>query len=505
MAIGSPQWMYASGEAYEIDQSLKFNDDDSAYLSWTPSSAGNLNKWTWSGWVKRGNITNSSYPALFGAYISSSVRDVIRFTNTDELSLQVQTASATYTKTSNAKYRDPSAWLHIIVVWDSANATASHRIRMYVNGSEITLTGTDVASGSPNSCINNTNSHFLGARSSDGNPSAYHDGFLGEVNFIDGQALTPADFGETGDYGEWKPIEYSGTYGTNGFYLNFAGGGVMSATGGNSTTTDGDYKAASFTSNGTFTPSADGYVEYLVIGGGGAGAASGASQYHGGAGGGGAGAYRTGYLPVTGGTGYSIVVGAGGTGVTYAVSGGGARGSSSSFSTITSTGGGGGSAYGYPASPSNTGGNNSSGGGGQGKSDNSSHAGGAGGTYGNSGGDGHAGGTAGAPNYGAGGGGGSGAAGADGTTSAGGNGGAGTASSITGSSVTRAGGGGGSTFNNQGTQGSGGSGGGGAAGSSSGTNGTANTGSGGGGAKDASGATGGSGGSGIVIIRYKFQ
>jgi len=221
MAIGSPQWMYKSGEAYTIDQSLKFNDDDSPYLGWTPSSAGNLNKWTWSGWVKRGNITNSSYPALFGAYISSSVRDVLRFTDTDELSLQVKTASATYTKTSNAKYRDPSAWLHIIVVWDSANATASHRLRMYVNGSEITLTGTDVASGSPNSCINNANSHFLGARSSDGNPSAYHDGFLGEVNFIDGQALTPADFGETGTYGEWKPIKYSGTYGTNGFYLPF--------------------------------------------------------------------------------------------------------------------------------------------------------------------------------------------------------------------------------------------------------------------------------------------
>ena len=89
---------------------------------------------------------------------------------------------------------------------------------------------------------------------------------------IDGVQLTASSFGETGDYGEWKPIEVSGlTYGTNGFYLSFAGGGVMSATGGDSTATDGDYKAASFTSDGTFTPSADGYVEYLVIAGGGAG------------------------------------------------------------------------------------------------------------------------------------------------------------------------------------------------------------------------------------------
>ena len=54
MAIGSPQWMYSSGD-YELEQSLKFNDDDSAYLSWTPSSASNRRTWTWSGWVKRGN------------------------------------------------------------------------------------------------------------------------------------------------------------------------------------------------------------------------------------------------------------------------------------------------------------------------------------------------------------------------------------------------------------------------------------------------------------------
>ena len=112
--------------------------------------------------------------------------------------------------------------------------------------------------------FNQATEHSIGRRDNDND--RYFDGYLGEVNFIDGQALTPADFGETGTYGEWKPIEYSGTYGTNGFYLNFGGGGIMSATGGNSTATDGDYKAASFTSSGTFTPSADGYVEYLVIG-----------------------------------------------------------------------------------------------------------------------------------------------------------------------------------------------------------------------------------------------
>jgi len=488
MAIGSPQWMYASGEDFTIDQSLRFNDDDSAYLSKTPSSAGNLNKWTWSGWVKRGNLTNSSYPALFGAYISSSVRDVIRFTDTDELSLQVKTASATYTKTSDAKYRDPSAWLHIIVVWDSANATASHRLRMYVNGSEITLTGTDVASGSPNSCINSANSHFLGARSSDGNPSAYHDGYLAEAHFIDGQALTPSSFGETGDYGEWKPKAYSGTYGTNGFYLNFAGGGVMSATGGNSTATDGDYKAASFTSNGTFTPSVNGYVEYLVIAGGGGGGG-------GNGGGGGAGGYRTGYLAVTGSTAYSITVGDGGTAGTGTNSDGG-NGENSVFSSITSTGGGGGGAYQNGAGRVGLAGG-SGGGAGSGQSTQSGGSSTSG--QGNDGGDAPL--SGGHNRTGGGGGGGAGSAGSDGSSGVsppdnqtGGNGGSGLSSSITGSSVTRAGGGAG---RGQGGNGSGGSGGGG----NPSTDGTANTGSGGGAGAGSSGA----GGSGIVIIRYKFQ
>ena len=53
--LGSSQWMYASGEEV-TQQSLKFNDDESQYLSWTPDSAGNRKTWTWSGWVKRGNL-----------------------------------------------------------------------------------------------------------------------------------------------------------------------------------------------------------------------------------------------------------------------------------------------------------------------------------------------------------------------------------------------------------------------------------------------------------------
>jgi len=506
MALIQSTAIPSGATGYEIEQSLKHDYTRQSYLTWTPASSGNRKTWTLSLWAKRAKVTgqgaSSNQPSyLFGAHSGTSwyhsplqwrAEGYIEYT--DYQGVVGANSNGGGVRTT-AAFRDPSAWYHVMLVYDTPQSTKENRLKIYVNGVQQALGIADGSStnwgdsgyplqnedGTPNTA---GKLHYLGA-SRDDNPG---DGYLAEVNFIDGQALTPADFGETGDYGEWKPIEYSGTYGTNGFYLNFAGGGVMSATGGNSTATDGDYKAASFTSNGTFTPSANGYVEYLVIAGGGGG-----GQSHG-AGGGGAGGYRTGYLPVTGGTGYSITVGAGG--------GNNGNGANSVFSTITSIGGGAGA---YGTNENETGGTDggSGGGGGAQTLDLSAGAG-----------------TTGQGNNGAaaingsywqgGGGGGAGAAGASGVGSTGGIGGAGLASSITGSSVTRAGGGGGGHHGGLGgSNGTGGSGGGGTAGdgttSGSGTGraGTANTGSGGGGSSGAN--LGGAGGSGIVIIRYKFQ
>ena len=214
---------------YEIDQSLMFNGS-SSYLHLTPSGAGDRDKWTFSCWVKRGNLSISAETALFGAYDDANNRDVLRFKSSDELELQVLSGGTSYSKKSDAKYRDPSAWYHIVAVYDSANATADYRIRLYVNGSEITSsTGTDPASGT-DSTINNSDKHYVGARSSDGNPSLYWDGYMAEVHFIDGSALTPSAFGETNsDTGQWIPKKYntaSGAYGTNGFYFKFVSGAV---------------------------------------------------------------------------------------------------------------------------------------------------------------------------------------------------------------------------------------------------------------------------------------
>jgi hypothetical protein len=209
MAIGSPQWMYKSGEAYELDQSLKFNDDDSASLTRTPSSTSNRKTWTWSGWVKRGV---GGFEDVFKAFVSVSNYDAIQFDSDGSLRLFGHPDTTNYTVDTTAVFRDSSAWYHFVVVLDTTESTASNRVKIYANGVLQAVSGTYPGlDGSLN--FNNTAEHQLA--------TSNFDGYLAEVNFIDGQALTPADFGETGRYGEWKPIEYSGTYGTNGFYLPF--------------------------------------------------------------------------------------------------------------------------------------------------------------------------------------------------------------------------------------------------------------------------------------------
>jgi hypothetical protein len=501
---------------YDIDRSLRFNDDDSPYLSWTPSSAGNRKAWTFSCWVKRASLVNGEVHILGSGTGNSGWTEMIRFDTAGSLTFVVVASNTVGGRlTTNALFRDTSAWYHIIGVWDSANSTASDRIRLYVNGSRLSSFSNETlpSQNLDSFFINNTNIHALGLTTY--NNAGFFDGYLSEVNFIDGQALTSADFGQTGTYGEWKPKEYSGTYGTNGFYLNFSGGGIISsATGGNSTGTTGDYKYKTYTSSGTFTPSSDGYVEYLVVGGGGGGG----SKLGGGGGGGG---FRTGFVEVTGSTAYTVTVGAGGA---YDASGSDSSISGTGITTITATGGGHGGAG---DATSATGG---SGGGGAGIANTSGSAGTSG--QGNAGGDG-----AGSNGFAAGGGGGAGAAGADGPQSGkGGDGGAGLQSNIDTNNYYYSGGGGGgahfapSTGAGDGGIGGGGGGargggstdggthgngtGGGSARNSGGSpadavnqvggDGGANTGGGGGGAPNNANA-GGAGGSGIVIIRYKFQ
>jgi hypothetical protein len=210
---------------YRIANSLRFRSSASAYLNRTPSVAGNRQTWTWSGWVKRGAL--SAQGALFSAGTSTATFDQIVFNSSDNALTAVIYASNAVVGQLNTTqvFRDLSAWYHIVVVWDSTNATSSNRLRLYINGSQVTTFITNTQP--PQNAVSTINSAVLHTHGDlyYGSHLNYFDGYLADINFIDGQALTPSSFGQISTVtGVWQPIAYSGTYGTNGFKLNFSNG-----------------------------------------------------------------------------------------------------------------------------------------------------------------------------------------------------------------------------------------------------------------------------------------
>jgi len=187
----------AGTSAYNLTRSLRFRSSASAYLNRTFTTPTSATIWTWSAWVKRGAITGTY--RLFGA----STTTYLTFNSSDQLNLTLNGTSAA---TSTAVFRDPSSWYHIVYQQNGSAQT------IYVNNVSV-ATGTTAAS-----IFNTAIAHQIGAA----NTSNYFDGYLTEINFIDGQALTPSSFGSTNaTTGVWRPAKYTGTYGTNGFYLPF--------------------------------------------------------------------------------------------------------------------------------------------------------------------------------------------------------------------------------------------------------------------------------------------
>jgi len=209
---------YGGISQYLINNSLRIRSSASAYLSRTPASASNRQTFTYSIWLKRGSL--GSRMAIFDAYASSSGH-VLEFQSDDTLNFYSWGSGATSLNLLTTQvFRDPSSWYHIVLAVDTTQATASNRINMYVNGAKITSFGA-ATYPSQNSLlyIDNNIVHEIGRR---GDAQFYYDGYLAEVNFIDGQQLTPTSFGSySTTTGVWQPIKYAGTYGTNGFYLNF--------------------------------------------------------------------------------------------------------------------------------------------------------------------------------------------------------------------------------------------------------------------------------------------
>jgi hypothetical protein len=224
---GSANFLLAGSQGYRIERSLRFNSADSAYLNRTPAGSGTGagRTWTWSGWVKRGKSTPSDLQLLLSA---SSSRSGFGFftssgggTGSDSFSIYHGASFATRVETTQV-FRDFSSWYHIVVSVDTTQATAANRIRIYVNGSEVTQFSTaSYPAQNYQFGICEATAHAIGR---DASAAAYYfDGYLTESYLIDGQALTPSSFGETDTItGVWKPKKDSSGNSNNWTPNNFS-------------------------------------------------------------------------------------------------------------------------------------------------------------------------------------------------------------------------------------------------------------------------------------------
>ena len=206
--------------AYEIDNSLKLEPDNSEYLHKTPTSSGNRRTFTISMWIKRTEIGIDSYLMQSGdGDYNQSDRTLIKFDSTDNFRFG---GGSAYQRTTNRVFRDTSAWYHIVMAVDTTDSTAGNRLKLYVNGVQETSFST---SSDPSQNFEyafcKDDKHSVGFNHTDN--VSYFAGYMSEVILIDGQQLDPTSFGEFDeDTGIWKPIDVSGlTFGTNGFYLDF--------------------------------------------------------------------------------------------------------------------------------------------------------------------------------------------------------------------------------------------------------------------------------------------
>ena len=215
----------AAAGPVQIERSLRFNSSDSAYLSRTPASAGNRKTWTWAGWVKRSALgSNQALMTVEGN--SDSTTAQFWFSSDDKFRFGIETADIFVT---NAVFRDCSAWYHIVFAFDATNATSADRMILYINGVRQT-TSTYTAPSNTDYGFNRASAiHAIGRRQ---NVSDWYlNGYLADVHFIDGQALTPSSFTEvSATTGQLIPKAYTGSYTGNSFWLKFSDNSAATAT-----------------------------------------------------------------------------------------------------------------------------------------------------------------------------------------------------------------------------------------------------------------------------------
>ena len=218
-------------------QSLRFDDGSSAYLYRTPSSASNRRTFTFSAWIKRGvldanNVGGSNDTPIISAGASggdaTTLRTLSQLTaGANILQLYTSVGATDYSEETNASIRDTSQWYHIVMAVDTTQSTAGNRVKFYINGTLQTAVGQYYAQVPEDydTFFNNDNVHWIGRNVN--STGRYFDGYMAEVNFVDGTQVAASSFGETKN-GVWIPKKYTGSYGTEGYRLEFKNTSVSS-------------------------------------------------------------------------------------------------------------------------------------------------------------------------------------------------------------------------------------------------------------------------------------
>ena len=228
-------------DAYEVSNSIRLNDDDSQELKREfASDPTSRTTFTFSAWVKKTvqSTGNGSGPTLFSAQTTSNFRSRIMFDNDTYRIQNHASGSEDILGRITHVLRDTNAWYHLVWAIDTTEANGNDGLKLYVNGVQQSIS---VSTYNQNATFEFTRNGTTTSVGRDNEGSyGYFDGYVAEVNYIDGQQLTPDNFGKTDANGIWVPIQYKGTYGNNGFFLEFKQTGTSANSSGMGADTSGN-------------------------------------------------------------------------------------------------------------------------------------------------------------------------------------------------------------------------------------------------------------------------
>ena len=224
--VKESKWPTPGPQGYQSANSCRFNGSSSKLVK--SQSAGNRDLWTYSVWIKWSAITTTT-TTFFASSDGSNLYAYIGIQSYKIRFLDYNSGNQTNLIT-NRLFRDPSAWYHVVLAYDSAQGTASNRVKLYINGVQETSFSTETyPSQGLDSAVNVNSSNFIISSNQDQSSGSMWNGYMAESCFIDGQALAPTSFGEfNSQTGIWVPIDVSGlTFGTNGFYQNYSNASAL--------------------------------------------------------------------------------------------------------------------------------------------------------------------------------------------------------------------------------------------------------------------------------------